>query len=256
MAPGRSYTPPGPSSTRRPGQVARKGGPSPRPAPGCALQRSRASPHLAGDPSNDHREAQLAAHCASPGRAAPAAPARRRPTALRDARVGARLLGTAPRGGPRADLGQRGRAHNRRERRLLDGPLERDQDGRRTHRAAAPTARQRPRRVAARSGLPRTRHDCVPRRLAARHPHRGPVEPMDSGNLQSGQARGGTTEGARLRPPALVRLAPDPRGPVDPRGRAAGRSLATDVPARPRPPLRRVRPRQTGAGGGRDRRRP
>src|SRR5215207_9063775 len=49
-------------------------------------------------------------------------------------------------------------------------------------------------------------------------------------------------ERARIRPAALVRLAPDSRGPVDPRSRSAGRSLAADMPTRLRPPLRRVRP--------------
>jgi integrase len=111
-------------------------------------------------------------------------------------------------------------------------------------------------RVAARAGPPRSGRHCVPRRIAGRDPHRGPVEPLDPGHVQSRQARGGAAERAGIRPAPLVRLAADPRGPIDTRGRTAGRSLAADVPPRLRPPLRRVRPSQTGAGGGRDRRRP
>ena len=95
-----------------------------------------------------------------------------------------------------------------------------------------------------------------PGRIVRRHPHRGPVEPMDPGHVQSRQARGGAAERARVRPAPLVRLAPDPRGPVDPRSRSAGRSLAAEMPTRLRSPVRRVRPLRTRAGEGRDRRLP
>ena len=50
----------------------------------------------------------------SPSRAAPAAPARRQPIALRDARVRARLLGAPTGRGPRAHLGPNRGAHHRR----------------------------------------------------------------------------------------------------------------------------------------------
>jgi hypothetical protein len=195
-------------------------------------------------------------HRPGPGRAAPAPPARRRPTALRNARVRARLLRATTRRSPRADLGRRRRAHHRGDRRQLDGPIERNEDRRRAHRAAAPTTRAGPLRVATRPRPPRSGRHCVPWRLAGRHAHRGPVEPMDPGHVPSRQARGGAAERARIRPAPLVRLAADPRGPVDPRGRTPGRPLAANMPTRLRPPLRRVRPLQPRARGGRDRRRP
>jgi hypothetical protein len=47
-----------------------------------------------------------------------------------------------------------------------------------------------------------------PWRIVRRHPHRGPVEQMDQGYVQSRQARAGAAERARIRPAALVRLAP------------------------------------------------
>jgi hypothetical protein len=178
--------------------------------------------------------------------------ARRRAARRLDVRFFWTLLRTIP---AAEAAGPHRRAHHRRHERKLDGPVERDQDGRRAHRAPAPTARPGPRRVAARPGPPRTGHDCVPRRIARRHPDRGTVEPLDPGHVPGRQARGGAAHGARIRPAPLVRLAADPRGPIDPRGRAAGRSLAADMPARLRPPLRRIRPLQAGTGGGRDRRR-
>src|SRR5688500_4335120 len=75
---------------------------------------------------------------------------------------------------------------------------------------------------------------------------------MDPGHVPGGQARGGTAGGAGIRPPALVRLAADPRGPVDPRGGTPGGPLAADLPARLRAPVRRVRPRHKGTSGGGD----
>jgi hypothetical protein len=252
--------------------ASRRSRPLPRAAPArrpLACQREKGRRHAsrrapagggvgAHRPEPDARGAQAEgaqadrdpSHRPGPGRAASAPPAHQRPTALRNARVRARLLGTTAGRSPRADLGRRRRAHHRRHGRQLDGPVERDQDGRRTNRTAALTARPGPRRVAARPGLPRTRHDCVPWRFAGRHPHRGPVEPVDPGHVQSGQARGGTAERARIRPAALVRFAPDPRRPVDPRGGAAGGPLAADMPARLRAPVRRVRSRHKGTSGG------
>ena len=50
----------------------------------------------------------------------------------------------------------------------------------------------------------------VPWRIVRRHPDRGPVEPMDPGHVQSGQARGGAAERARIRPAPFVRLTTDP----------------------------------------------
>ncbi len=184
------------------------------------------------------------------GRAASAPPARRRPTALRNARVRARLLGATTWRSPRAGMGPSRRAHHRCERRQLDGPVERDQDRLRADRAAALTARPGPSRVAARAGPSRSGRHRVPWRIAERHPHRGPVEPMDPGHVQSRQARGGAAERARIRPAALVRFAPDPRRPVDPRGGTAGGPLAADMPARLRAPVRRVRSRHKGTSGG------
>src|SRR5829696_8910689 len=113
----------------------------------------RAEPDARGTQAEGPPADRDPSHRPGAGRAASAPPARRSPAALR-ARVRSCLLRATTGRSPRADLGTRRRAHHRRDRRQLDGPIERDQDRRRAHRAAAVTARPRPRRVAARPRSP------------------------------------------------------------------------------------------------------
>lgn len=91
----------------------------------------------------------------------------------------------------------------------------------------------------------------IARRLDARG-----LAQLAAAALPAGRRRRRARDDPPVRPAPLLRLASDPRGPVDPRGRAPSRPFASDVSTRLRTPVRRIRPRRAGTGGGRDQGRP